>query len=130
MTKSKLTFLDYLLTIMYFINNCKHLHLLSRDIEINPDSKRSSIIFCHQNLNGVAVHGFIKAPLVEAFISTSNFDIVCLSETALDSTLPNDDEKMEINGYSLLRADHANDIKRGGVCIYFIESLTLSEELI
>ena len=62
---------------------------------------------------------------MEAFITSNNFDLVCLSETFLDSTIPNDDINIQINGYSLLRADHPNDIKRGGVCIYFKESLPL-----
>ena len=30
---------------------------------------------------------------------------------------------IQINGFSLLRADYPNNIKRGGVCIYFKESL-------
>ena len=43
MTKSKLTFSDCMLTIMYFVNNFKHLLLLlSGDIEVNPGQKRSS----------------------------------------------------------------------------------------
>ena len=32
---------------------------------------------------------------------------------------------IQINGYSLLRTDHANNIKHGGVCIYLKESLPL-----
>ena len=62
---------------------------------------------------------------MEAFITSNNFDLVCLSGTLLDSTIPNDDVNIQTNGYSLLRADHPNDIKRGGVCIYFKESLPL-----
>ena len=62
---------------------------------------------------------------MEAFITSNNFDLVCLFETFLDSTIPNDDVNIQINGYSLLRADNPNDIKRGGVCIYFKESLPL-----
>ena len=60
-----------------------------------------------------------------AFITSNNFDIVCLSETFLDSNIPNDDVNIRINGYALLRADHPNYIKRRGVCIYFKESLPL-----
>ena len=118
-TKKKLTLPDYMFTIRHFINNFKHLLLLlSGDIEINPGPKRSSnITFCHWNLNDLAAHDFIKVPLVEAFITSNNFDLVCLSETFLDSTIPNDDVNIQINGYSLLRADHLNNIKRGGVCI-------------
>ena len=55
---------------------------------------------------------------METFIISNNFDLVCLSETFLDSTIPNDDVNIQINGYSLLRADHPNDIKRGSICIY------------
>ena len=73
----------------------------------------------------MAARDFIKVPLVEAFITSNNFDLVCLSETFLDSTIPNDDVNIQINGYSLLRADHPNNIKGGGVCIYFKESLPL-----
>ena len=129
LAKSKLTFPDDMLTIMFFINNFKHLLLLPRDIEVNPGPKRSSNIkLCHWNWNGLAAHDFIKVLLIEAFITTSNFDIVCLSEMFLDSTIPGDNVNILINGYSLLRADHPNNIKRGVVCIYFKESL--SEEMI
>ena len=62
---------------------------------------------------------------MEAFITSNNFDLVCLSETFLDSTIPNDHVNIQINGYLLLRADHPNDIKFRGVCIYFKESLPL-----
>ena len=48
-----------------------------------------------------------------------------MSETFLDSTLADDDVNIQINGYSLLRAHHSNNIKRGGVCICFKESLSL-----
>ena len=50
-----------------------------------------------------------------------NHDFICLSETYLDSTIP--DSLLEIDGYNLVRADHPNNIKRGGVCIYYKESL-------
>ena len=62
---------------------------------------------------------------MEAFITSNNFDLVCMSKTFLDSTIPNDDVDIQINGYSLITAYHLNDIKRGGVCIYFKESLPL-----
>ena len=62
---------------------------------------------------------------MEAFIIRNNFDLVCLSETFLDSTTPNDNVNIQINGYSLPRADHANDIKRESVCIYFKKSIPL-----
>ena len=48
-------------------------------------------------------------------------DSICLSETYLDSTIP--DSLLVIDGYNLVRADYPNNIKRGGVCIYCKESL-------
>ena len=82
-TKTNLTLADCMFTIRYFINNYEHLLLLlSGDIEINARLKRSSNIkFCHWNLSNLAAHGFIKVPLVEAFVTSSNFDLVCVSET-------------------------------------------------
>ena len=46
---------------------------------------------------------------------------MCLSQTYRDSSIP--DSLLEIDGYNLIRSDHPNDIKRGGICIYFKEIL-------
>ena len=98
----------------------------SGDAETNPGPKKSSFIkFCHWNLNGLAAHDFLKVSLMEAFITTRNFDIICLSETFLDSTVSQDDENIMINGYSLLGAEKPSNSKRGGVCLYFKEHLPL-----
>ena len=59
---------------------------------------------------------------MEAFITSNS---VCLPETFLDSTIPNDDVNVQKNEYSFIRSDHPNEIKRGGVCMYFKESLPL-----
>ena len=48
-------------------------------------------------------------------------DFICLSETYLDSTIP--DSLLEIGGCDLFCADHPNNIIRGGICIYYKESL-------
>ena len=98
----------------------------SGDIETNPGPRKSSPIkFCHWNLISLAAHDFIKVPLTEAFITTHNFDILCLSETFSDSTIDLNDENINIDGYSILRANHPSNNKRGGVCIYFKQSLPL-----
>ena len=34
-----------------------------------------------------------------------NFDIICVPETNLDSSIQNGDEKLHLNGYKLARAD-------------------------
>ena len=68
--------------------------IFSKILETNPGPRKSSPIkFYHWNLNGLAAHGFIKVPLIESFVSTHNFDILCLRETFLDSNI---DLTMEI----------------------------------
>ena len=108
--ETNLTWPDYMFTIRYLINNFKHLLLLlSGDIEINPGPKRSSnITFCHWNLNGLATHDFIKVPLVEAFVTSNNFDLVCLSETFLDPTIPNDEVNIPPGQKLGNRGNHGN----------------------
>ena len=111
---------------MFFIDNFKYLLLLSGDTKVNPGPKRSSNTqFCYWNFNWLAAHDFIKVPLIEAFITTSNIDIICLCEMLLDSTIPDYVVNMQVNRYSFLRADLPNNVKRGGFCIYFKESLPL-----
>ena len=46
-----------------------------------------------------------------------------MSETYLDSWLPSDHVSLDLEGYKLVRVGHPNNIKRGGVCIYYKESL-------
>ena len=53
--------------------------ITSGDIETNPGPKKQSCLkFFHWNLNRLAAHDFIKLPLIEAYIATSNFDLVCV----------------------------------------------------
>ena len=100
--------------------------ITSGDIETNPGPKKQSCLkFFHWNLNRLAAHDFIKLPLIEAYIATSNFDLLCVSETFLDSSISNDDNRINIAGYSLLRADHRSNTKKGGVCIYYKNFLPL-----
>ena len=71
--------------------------LQSGDIETNPGpSKSSRLKLCHWNLNGIAVQDFVKVSLIEAFIIANNIDIICLSETFLDSTIPLNDGRLYI----------------------------------
>ena len=48
-----------------------------------------------------------------------------MSETFLNTSYSSNDTKLHLHGYSLIRADHPRDLKRGGVCIYYKEHLPL-----
>ena len=64
-------------------------------------------------------HTDLKTFFLRAYISLHNFDVVCRSETCLDSATATDDENLAITEYNLLRADHASNSKRGGVFVYY-----------
>ena len=97
---------------------------LSSDIEENPGPKCNSdqsFSICHWNLNSITTHNYLKIFLLRAYITLHNFDVVCISTTALD-------ENLEIAGYNLLRADHAFNSKRGSVCVYYKSSFAYLQE--
>ena len=48
----------------------------------------------HWNLNSISAHDYSKSFLLKAYIILHKFDIICSSETYLDSTTPNDDDKL------------------------------------
>ena len=49
-----------------------------------------------------------------------------LSESYLDSTVSSDNDNLYMRDYKLVRTDHPGNIKRGGVCVSFKESLPVS----
>ena len=96
------------------------------NIELNPGPQKlkpKSLLVCHWNLNSLSAHNFSKFTQLKAYIPMHKHDFICLLETYLDSTIP--DNFLEIDGYNLVRPDHPNNIKRGGVCIYYKESLAV-----
>ena len=98
------------------------------DIEKNPGPKPNcyqTFSICHLNLDSITAHNFLKVSLLRAYITIHSFDVMCPSETYLDSSNSHDDNNLQIPGYNLYRVDHPLNIKRGGVCIYCKISLPL-----
>ena len=58
-------------------------------------------------------------------VSTHNFDILCLSETCLDSNISSNNNNLTIPGYDLYKADHPSNVEGGGVYIYYKNFLPL-----
>ena len=65
----------------------------------------------------MSAHMFTKVSISIHFCP--QFDIICLSETYLNSENPSDDENLELAGYNLVREDHPSNSKCGGVCVYY-----------
>ena len=55
-----------------------------------------------------------KISWLAAYNAVYRYDIICISESFLDSTISDDDNILHMEGYDLIRADHPDNIKRGG----------------
>ena len=52
-----------------------------------PEKEKSHITFCYSNLNGLMAHNFIKVSLLQTLAVTNDCDVICLTETFLDSSI-------------------------------------------
>ena len=93
--------------------------------ELNPGPKYFSV--CHWNLNSITAHNYLKASQLQAFHLVHKFDILCISETHLDSSVSKDDNALSIEGYSITRPDHPSNTKRRGVCIYYNDKISVRQ---
>ena len=100
--------------------------LLSGDIEVNPGPNRNGFLkFCHWNLNSICAREQIKISLIEAYNSIHRYDIFAISETMLNDTVHNDDILIEGFSREIFRSDHADNLRSGGVCIYYRDGLSI-----
>ena len=49
----------------------------------------------------IATHSFIKVSLLKAYITIYNYEVIFLSETYDSSSIPPDDNNLEVLGYDL-----------------------------
>ena len=94
------------------------------DIEVNPGPKRklSKLPYCHWNVNIILAHN--KLSLIIAYSTVQKLDIICISENCLNSSV--NENLLLIPGYHL-RGDHSDNLKKGGVCLYYQENLSLRQ---
>ena len=61
------------------------------DIHLNPGPKRNRSRYnssiCHWNLNSITAHNYEKINLLEAYNTDNKFDMICISESYLDSSI-------------------------------------------
>ena len=100
---------------------------ISGDIETNPGPKHSfssqALKICHWNSNSLLSHMHKKVSLLSAFIFVHKLDIICLSDTYLNSKTSPDDDNSEIPDYIIIRKDHSSNFNCGGVCLYYKNTL-------
>ena len=90
--------------------------LRSGNVHPYPRSN-SSFRLCHWNLNCILSTNCIKLSLIAAYNSISNFDLIALSETYLNSSISTADISIKGFGPRVFRSDHPSNAKRGGVYI-------------
>ena len=115
----------FLLQIVVLLPHLSMLLIMCGDVESNPGPNNISLNLCHWNLNGLAAHNFVKLTHLNALSALHNFDIICVSETFLDSDFLEDDSRLDLQGYEMIRCDFPGNSKRGGVCVYYREDLPL-----
>ena len=93
--------------------------MLSGDVETNPGPE--TLDFCCWNLNSISAHDFLRVSLIEAYNSVYNYDLIGIVETHLDSNV--EEERLALNGYSFIKDNHAQNVKRDGVGLYNRDSL-------
>ena len=54
----------------------------------------------------------MKVALLKALLFVNEMDIICLSQTYLDSSVPVGDDNLQIPGYSSVSANHSSNTKR------------------
>ena len=59
----------------------------------------------------------------QAYKTINKFDVLCLLQSYLDSSIASNNDHLNIKGYNLYRANHPSNIKSGGLCVYIRESL-------
>ena len=120
-TKRILYILQCYFSAKYFIAPFLNLLLQHGEIETNPGPRGNHsqyFSFCHWKLNSLPAHNYAKVSLLQAFNAIHKFDLICLSESYLNSSITMDEKSLIIDGYKFISADHPSDTKRGGVCIY------------
>ena len=58
------------------------------------------------------MHNFFKLSLLRAYITVHKSDVICLSDTYLNSPILHDDTNLQIPGYNLDRKDHPLNVKQ------------------
>ena len=114
-----------LFPVIVTIVDISYLLLHCGDIETEPGPQPpNNLKIAYWNMGGLPTDNFAKKTNLEAFLSNNKLDIVMIGETHLNHDT--NDNDLQINGYTLQRCDHPNNVSRGGVCVYFRSDLPIT----
>ena len=98
------------------------LHFIcASDIERNPRKNNTSfdLSLCDWNFDSIAAHNFSNPFLLEAYNVQHKFDMICLSQKFLDTSIPTNDGRLNMKGYKVIRTNNPSDNKKGDVGIIY-----------
>ena len=82
---------SFVLSFFFLITLLSLLLMFSNDVELNPgpkkDSSKPNVSIAHWNLNSIVALNFVKLSPLETYNTLHSYDLICLSETWLDSTI-------------------------------------------
>ena len=105
---------SFVLSFFLLITFLSLLLILSNDVELNPgpkkDNSKRNFSIAHWNFNSIATQNFAKLSQLEAYNTLHGYDLICLSETWLDSITPIDSNDLSLNGYILHGVDDPDNV--------------------
>ena len=112
--------------LLFFYKTINFLFLVQYgDIKINsaPRKKQPKYFSCfYWNVNSLLPRN--KISMLTAYNTIHKHDVICLLEISFCSSVLLDVLNLPIQGYSLIWGDQPDNVKRGGVCLYFKEHWT------
>ena len=85
--------------------------LICGDAELNPGPKKIKSCYnfsiFHWNIDSITAHNFVKISLLEACNAQHKFDMICISETYLDSSFPDDNPRFNLPGCNLVKVNNS-----------------------
>ena len=96
---------------------------LSNDISKipGPHFQNNFLNFISWNLNSLAKDNFHRVSLIEAHNSFFNYDLISVSETSLNDSVELPEPLL--NEYTLLPGNNSTNTRRGGVGLFYRNSL-------
>ena len=118
---------DHVLICLFFWWLFKLL-IISGNVHKNPGPGHGSrdeglLKFMHWNVNSLYAHDFVRIPLIQSLNAYNDYNIIVITETALNSDIS--DDRLALEGFLPIRRDLPLEDTHGGVMIYYKNSLVL-----
>ena len=100
---------SFVLSFFLLITFLSFLLILSNNVELKPSPKKDcskrNFSIARLSLNSITAQNFVKFSQLEAYNTLHGYELICLSETWLDSTTSIDSNDLSLKGYNLHRID-------------------------